>query len=85
MDRTGRHPRGSLSGIRLARIGSLLGRTWQAVRERYGAIDGTFEPIVFDAPDPGVKLMADYRRLLAERDRRREFEKWATSGDVVAW
>jgi hypothetical protein len=48
-------------------------------------VDGTFEPIMFDAPDSGVKLMADYRRLLAERDRRREFEERATSGDVVAW
>ena len=49
------------------------------------AVRQTFEPIMFDAPDPGVKMMAEYRRALAERDRRREFEEWAASGDVVAW
>ena len=35
---------------------------------------------MFDAPDPGVKMMADHRRALAERERRREFEEWARLG-----
>ena len=72
-------------GFDWARIGRLLRRSRQAVRKRYGAIDGTFEPFMFDAPDPGVKMMADHRRARAERERRREFEDWAASGDVVAW
>jgi hypothetical protein len=72
-------------GYDWARIGRLLRRTRQAVRKRNGAIDGTFEPIMLDAPDPGVKLMADYERWRAERRRHEEFEEWAASGDVVAW
>jgi hypothetical protein len=72
-------------GYDWARIGRLLRRTRQAVRKRYGAIDGTFEPIMFDALDPGVKSIVDYKRALADRERRREFEEWAASDDVVAW
>jgi hypothetical protein len=72
-------------GYDWARIGRLLRRTRQAVRKRYGAIDGTFEPIMFEAPDLGEKLMAEYERWCAERKRQQEFEESAASGDVVAW
>jgi len=72
-------------GYDWARIGRLLRRSRQAVRKKYGAIDGTFEPIFFDSPDPGVKQMAEYERWRADRKRQEEFEEWAESGDVVAW
>jgi len=72
-------------GYDWARIGRLLRLTRQGVRKRYRAIDGTYEPIMFDAPDPGVKFMAEYERWRAERKRLAEFEEWASSGDVVAW
>ena len=72
-------------GYDWARIGRLLGRSRQSVRKRYGEIDGTYEPIQFDALDLAAKLMADHKRGLAERERRRRFEAWAASNDVVAW
>jgi hypothetical protein len=72
-------------GFEWSRIGRLLGRTRQAVRQRYGSIDGTFEAVRFDRPTDGDRLFADYQRGLAERRRRQRLEELEASGDIVPW
>jgi hypothetical protein len=72
-------------GYEWSRIGRLLGRTRQAVRQRYGAIDGTFEPVRFDRPADGERLFAEYQRGLADRRRRQQLEQLEASGDIVPW
>jgi hypothetical protein len=72
-------------GYEWARIGRLLGRTRQAIRQRYASVDGTHEPLRFEPIDEGARLMAVIRQGRADRLRKQELADWEATTDVVPW
>ena len=72
-------------GYDWGRIGRLLRRSRQAVHKRYSVLDGTYEPITFEALGYDDRLTADIKRADANKRRWTEFEEADTAGDVVAW
>ena len=74
------------NGFSWATIGRLLCRSRQAVRKRYGAIDGTREPIVMPPVDDAQRVMAAIARSRADDRRRRELAELDDGEvDAVAW
>jgi hypothetical protein len=71
-------------GVNWAEIGRLLHRSRQAVRERYGPLEGTHEPLPRSI-DPD-RAYYEWRQAGADARRRRELIALEMAGDdVVAW
>lgn len=60
-------------GYSWAQIGRLLGRSRQAVRQRFGAIDGTPQPLPLGPRNDEERVMAYWYESTACTRRRREF------------
>ena len=67
-----------------AQIGRLLGRSRQAVRQRFGDIDGTAQPLPLGPRNDEERVMAYWYESTACTRRRREFLDIDPS-DTVPW
>jgi hypothetical protein len=72
------------AGYSWARMGRLLGRSRQGLRQRFQSLDGTWEPLDFQPVEHGTKVMRRYRVALAAKQAEREFDQWA-GGEAVPW
>ena len=72
-------------GYTWARIGRLLLRSRQSVRERFRHLDD--QPLLWAQEDLDDAERAMRRSAIASADRRRrrELDDWAEHGDVVPW
>ncbi|MDJ0771117.1 MAG: hypothetical protein QNJ12_20170 [Ilumatobacter sp.] len=71
-------------GYSWARLGRLLGRSRQAVRTRFGEIDGTRQPFPFRTMRDDARIMVHWYEAKADARRRTEFDGLSPD-DVVAW
>jgi hypothetical protein len=71
-------------GYSWAQIGRLLGRSRQAVRQRFGNIDGTVQPLPLGPGNDEERVMSGWYRSTACTRRHREFLDTDPS-DVVPW
>ena len=73
-----------VEGYSWAQIGRLLGRSRQAVRQRFGDIDGTAQPLPLGPRNDEERVMAGWYRSTADTRRHREFLDTDPS-DAVPW
>jgi hypothetical protein len=72
-------------GYSWARIGRLLLRSRQSVRERFRHLDD--QPLLWPQEDVDDAARAIHRSAMASADRRRqrELDAWAAEGGIVPW